>query len=89
MAKTLNLKKPDAAKHCTTLGELERLAGIGASFDDRFAFWQQFSHLGEGAFNAARAELYRRIEALPAEGEIVPLIQPDKPTTPKAQEAHT
>ncbi|RWR30517.1 hypothetical protein D2T29_12665 [Sinirhodobacter populi] len=63
MAKVAKIKRPEAARHCVTIGEVERLAGIGQSHDERFAFWRQFSYLGDGAFDAARAELYRRIEA--------------------------
>lgn len=63
MRKTPKPIRPQAARHVTTIGELERLAGVGASHEERFAFWRQFAHVGEGAFEAARDELYRRIDA--------------------------
>lgn len=62
MRRQKNNQKPEAARGCTTIGEVERLAGIGQTHAERFAFWRQFSHLGDGAFEAARTELYRRIE---------------------------
>lgn len=46
-----------------TIGEVEKMAGIGPSHDERFAFWRQFAHLGDNAFQAGRAELYARIAA--------------------------
>ncbi|WCA73021.1 hypothetical protein G6L97_27035 (plasmid) [Agrobacterium tumefaciens] len=72
MRKQKTVLKPEAARECTTIGEVERLAGIGQTHAERFAFWRQFSHLGDGAFAAARAELYRRIEG-----------RPDIPTLPE------
>ncbi|GAA5666126.1 hypothetical protein Brsp07_04635 [Brucella sp. NBRC 14130] len=60
--KTFTLKKPYTARHAVTIGDLERLAGIEQSHDARFAFWVQFAPLKDGAFDAGRAELYRRIE---------------------------
>lgn len=56
------LKKPCAARHAVTIGDLERLAGIEQTHDARFAFWVQFAPHKDGAFDAGRAELYRRIE---------------------------
>ncbi|GGB09144.1 hypothetical protein GCM10011491_41380 [Brucella endophytica] len=63
MQKQKTIQKPEAARGCTTIGEVERLAGIGQSHEERFAFWRQFSHLGDAAFDSARAELYARIDA--------------------------
>jgi hypothetical protein len=46
----------------STIGELERRAGIGASPAERTAFWLQFHHLeGEACLNAGVAELRRLI----------------------------
>lgn len=56
------LKKPYAARHAVTIGDLERLAGIEQTPDARFAFWVQFAPQKAGAFDAGKAELYRRIE---------------------------
>ncbi|WP_018240814.1 hypothetical protein [Ensifer sp. BR816] len=45
-----------------TIGELERLAGIGASLPERTAFWMQFHHLdGPACLKAGVAELNRLI----------------------------
>jgi hypothetical protein len=41
----------------TTIGDLERLAGIGPDHEARFAFWQPFAGLGTGALDAGVAEL--------------------------------
>ncbi|WP_025591864.1 hypothetical protein [Agrobacterium tumefaciens] len=49
MRKQKTVLKPEAARECTTIGEVERLAGIGQTHAERFAFWRQFSHLGDGA----------------------------------------
>lgn len=48
---------------CVTIGELETAAGIARDHDARFAFWRDFSPLKDKAFDAAVAELHRRIEA--------------------------
>lgn len=46
----------------STIGDLERRAGIGASPAERTAFWLQFHHLeGEACLNAGVAELRRLI----------------------------
>lgn len=46
----------------STIGDLERRAGIGASPAERTAFWRQFHHLdGEACLNAGVAELRRLI----------------------------
>lgn len=46
----------------STIGELERRAGIGASPAERTAFWRQFHHLeGEACLNAGVAALRRLI----------------------------
>ena len=63
MRKATTIKMPEAARGCTTIGDVERLAGIGQSHEERFAFWRQFVNLKDDAFDAGRAELYRRIEA--------------------------
>ena len=47
-----------------SIGELERLAGIGRSQDERAAFWQPYCRLrGAAALDAGVAELKRRIRA--------------------------
>ena len=46
----------------STIGDLERKAGIGTSPTERTAFWRQFHHLeGEACLNAGVAELRRLI----------------------------
>lgn len=46
----------------STIADLERRAGIGASPAERTAFWLQFHHLeGEACLNAGVAELRRLI----------------------------
>ncbi|APO70012.1 hypothetical protein IE4872_PB00142 (plasmid) [Rhizobium gallicum] len=46
----------------STIGDLERRAGIGPSPVERTAFWRQFHHLeGEACLNAGGAELKRLI----------------------------
>lgn len=62
MRKPKTMQRPDAARNCVTIGDVERLAGIGQSHEERFAFWRQFADREDG-FDAGRAELYRRIEA--------------------------
>ncbi|AGS24575.1 hypothetical protein [Rhizobium etli] len=48
----------------STIGDLERKAGIGTSPAERAAFWRQFHHLeGEACLNAGVAELRRLIAA--------------------------
>ena len=50
---------------CTTIGELERAAGVPSDHASRFAFWKPFIHLKDGnaAISAAVAECERRIQA--------------------------
>lgn len=66
MAKSTKAPKiptiPDAAHHVRTIGELERLAGIGPTHNDRAAFWEPFSRLGVAGLDAGVAELHRLIE---------------------------
>lgn len=62
MRKPKTMQRPAAARNCITIGDVERLAGIGQSHEERFAFWQQLASREDG-FDAGRAELYRRIEA--------------------------
>lgn len=46
----------------STIGELEKQAGIGSSDAERTAFWQQFDHLeGKAFLDAGVAELKRMI----------------------------
>ncbi|MBB5538800.1 hypothetical protein GGD55_005540 [Rhizobium giardinii] len=46
----------------STIGELERRAGIGSSPEARTAFWMRFHHLdGAACLNAGVAELNRLI----------------------------
>ena len=59
------LIEPNAARSAKTIGELERLAGIGSSHEERFEFWRQFAPMKDDAFDAGRAELYRRILTRP------------------------
>ncbi len=74
MANNPSLDKPASAirANANTIGDLERLAGVGPSHEERFAFWRQFSHLKHDAFNAGRAELYRRIAARDNERKPLP-----------------
>ncbi|WP_457578172.1 hypothetical protein [Ensifer adhaerens] len=61
----------------STIGELERRAGIGPSSEERTAFWMQFHHLdGVECLKAGVAELERLI----AENKAAP-IAASKPTT--------
>ncbi|MDQ0563032.1 alkanesulfonate monooxygenase SsuD/methylene tetrahydromethanopterin reductase-like flavin-dependent oxidoreductase (luciferase family) [Rhizobium mesoamericanum] len=54
----------------STIGELERRAGIGTSLKERTAFWMRFHHLdGAECLKAGVAELKRLI----AEQEAVPV----------------
>lgn len=71
MRKATRKMEPKATRPFQTIGEVERLAGIGQSHEERFAFWFQFAHFGDDAFSAGRAELYRRIEAQKAQRETV------------------
>ena len=49
MARRKQASSPDpveeAIRNAGSIGALERLAGIGQTQDDRFAFWQQFTIL--------------------------------------------
>ncbi|WP_247750814.1 MULTISPECIES: hypothetical protein [unclassified Rhizobium] len=52
----------------TTIGDLEKRAGIGASREDRTAFWLRFRHLdGISCLKAGVAELERLIAIREAE----------------------
>ncbi|MCO5067050.1 MAG: hypothetical protein M9924_22045 [Rhizobiaceae bacterium] len=63
----LSVPRPNAARNAVTFGQLEQLAGIGTSEEERYAFWKTFVPYGANALDAARDELYRRIAArLPA-----------------------
>lgn len=54
----------DAIRKAGSVGVLERLAGIGPSDDERYAFWKAFSALpGSQGLDAGVAELKRRIRA--------------------------
>lgn len=46
-------------EHPGTIGHLEAQAGIGASHEERFAFWIQFAPLKAAALDAGIAELQR------------------------------
>ena len=59
---TLQDQIEGAIRNAGTIGNLERLAGIGQSFDERYAFWTTYSPLpGAQALDAGVAELKRRI----------------------------
>jgi hypothetical protein len=49
-----------AIRMATSIGQLERLAGI-ATQEDRAAFWLTFAPLRNRALNAGKAELKRMI----------------------------
>ncbi|CCM80115.1 MULTISPECIES: hypothetical protein [Rhizobium] len=52
----------------STIGDLERRAGIGGSPAERTAFWRQFHHFeGQAFLSAGPAELRRLIAAREAE----------------------
>ncbi|MDK1389636.1 hypothetical protein QN224_30125 [Sinorhizobium sp. 8-89] len=56
----------------STIGELERMAGIGSSAEERTAFWIRFHHLdGVACLKAGVAEL----ERLVAEKEVRPVAR--------------
>ena len=61
MRQKKTIQRPEAARGCTTNSDVERLAGMGQSHEERFAFWRQFANREDG-FEAGRAELYRLIE---------------------------
>jgi hypothetical protein len=68
----------------STIADLERRAGIGASPAERTAFWLQFHHLeGEACLNAGVAELRRLI----AEKEARPDPRPKMRDVRLAREA--
>ncbi|AIC29695.1 hypothetical protein IE4771_PA00189 (plasmid) [Rhizobium etli bv. mimosae str. IE4771] len=68
----------------STIGDLERRAGIGASPAERTAFWGQFHHLeGEACLNAGVAELRRLI----AQREARPDPSPKPPDVRRSREA--
>ncbi|MBB3302260.1 hypothetical protein FHT72_005909 [Rhizobium sp. BK077] len=70
----------------STIGDLERRAGIGASPAERTAFWLQFHHLeGEACLNAGVAELRRLItsrEAGPYPGPKTRAVRRTRGTLP-------
>ena len=54
----------EAIRKAGSIGELERLAGIGRSDTERHAFWKDYSALpGSQGLDAGVAELKRRIRA--------------------------
>lgn len=60
----------------STIGDLERRAGIGASPAERTAFWLQFHHLeGEACLNAGVAELRRLIAQREARADPRPKVR--------------
>ena len=75
MPRRIKTRAPGAAaafeiltRTAATLGQLERLAGIGAGPEERAAFWLPFSRLpGCEGLNAGvrelRARILRRVEA--------------------------
>lgn len=53
-----------AIRRAGSIGALERLAGVGRSDAERYAFWKQYSLLPAGqTLDAGVAELKRRIRA--------------------------
>ena len=54
----------DAIRTTGSIGGLERLAGIGPTIDERYAFWKDYSHLPANlSLDIGVAELKRRIRA--------------------------
>lgn len=52
----------ESIRRSSSIGELERLAGVEQHHDARYAFWHDYSHLpGAASLNAGVAELKRRI----------------------------
>ena len=52
----------EAIRRSSSIGELERLAGVEQHHHARYAFWHGFSHLpGAASLDAGVAELKRRI----------------------------
>lgn len=52
----------EAIRRSSSIGELERLAGVEQHHNARYAFWHGFSHLpGAASLDAGVAELKRRI----------------------------
>ncbi|MGN7958884.1 hypothetical protein [Agrobacterium radiobacter] len=69
----------------STIGELERRAGIGPTSQERIAFWIQFHHLeGAECLKAGVAELNRLI----AEKEAMPVVASKIATTRPKRETH-
>lgn len=49
-------------RRASSIGDLERMAGVGRDHDARYAFWRDYSHLpGAASLDAGVAELKRRI----------------------------
>lgn len=52
----------EAIRRAGTIGELERLAGVGQADAERYEFWKAYARLPGGAsLDAGVAELKRRI----------------------------
>ena len=61
---TLHGQTEDAIRTSGSIGSLERLAGIGSTTDERYAFWKDYSHLpASQSLDCGVAELKRRIRA--------------------------
>ena len=57
-----------AIRQAGSIGDLERLAGIGPTDEERFEFWRAFKALSaEESLDAGVAELKRRIRATAAQ----------------------
>ena len=57
----------DAIRTAGSIGALERLAGVGQTQDERFAFWRAFTALpASESIDAGVAELKRLTRARPA-----------------------
>ncbi len=53
-----------AIKNASSIGDLERLAGIGRDDESRYQFWHAFAAIpAAGCLDAGVAELKRRIRA--------------------------
>lgn len=51
-------------RRASSIGDLERMAGVGRDHDSRYTFWRDYSHLpGAASLDAGVAELKRRIRS--------------------------
>ena len=67
--KSLRDDTEEVIRRAGTIGELERLAGIGPDLASRQAFWTSFMHLaGSAALDAGCAELRKRVRSRVCDG---------------------